>query len=365
MNRLVTALMIFVPALALAAPAKPLPASEHTPPLILDETSVTLDAYTFSDNKKGYSIKAYVAMLGFATGTDRARIDLKKGGKVFATVPCDLRIDGSYAHGECEFKDKPLTPIGEVEGDLIYTDDKSEQDYLVRTFRMTIVHLVGQYDAWSIVPDDVLAAGWMVLGHENSGNDELRRPDLYLWVSSGESLPKPVLRCVVGTKKIPDIGLSESGGGQEITIDHQPKSGPATLLTWRRLALMPRVFWGKRETLENRTAEPDMVFSDNPGKWECSMRNGGKTLRLLNFTVNADGMVEQDEMQSGKSPVPVFSDRVVLIDLRLGKDAASFDKRINPDAMKRSMGFGLPWPDHRRVKEIQSSFPPKSGVELR
>ena len=365
MNRLVTALLILVPSLALAAPNKPLAASEHTPPVILDETSVTVEVHAASDDKKGYNLRAFVAILGFASNTDRARIELRKGGKIFATVPCDLRVDGSYAHGECEYKDKPLTPTGEIEGELIYTDDQTEKDYLVRTFRMTIVHLVGQYDAWSNAPDDVLAAGWMVLGHEDSGNDELRRPDLYLW-STGESLPKPTLRCVVnGTKKIPDIELSESGGGQQITIDHQPKNGPETRVTWRRLSLMLRVYWGKRDTVENRTIEPDMAFSDNPGKWECSMRNGGKTLRLLNFTVDADGMLVQSEMQSGKNPIPVFSNRVVLIDMRLGKDAASFEKRINPDAMKRSMGFGLPWPDHPRVKEIQASFPPKSGVELR
>jgi hypothetical protein len=76
-------------------------------------------------------------------------------------------------------------------------------------------------------------------------------------------------------------------------------------------------------------------------------------------------MVEQAEMQSGKNPVPALNDRVVLIDLRLGKDAATYDKRINPDAMRKSMGFGLAWPDHPQVKAIQVSFPPKSGVELR
>ena len=366
MNRVVAALLIFVPSLALAGQSKPLPGSGHEPPLILDETSVVIDVRSASDDKKGYNLEAHVEMLGFASGTDRARIELKKGGKVFATAKCQLTVKDSYATGDCEYKDKPLTPIGEIEGELIYTDDQTEKDYLVRTFKMTIVHLVGHYDSWSIVPDDVLAAAWMVLDHEDFGNDSLRRPDLYFWVSTVDGLPHPVLRCVVGSKKIPDIALDESGGGKQITINHQPKSGPETVVTWRRISLMPRLYWGKRETVEDkRKVAPDMALSDNPGKWECGIRSEGKTIRQLSFTVNADGMVEQDEMQSGKNPISVFGERDVLIDMRFGKDAATFDKRINPDAMRKSMGFGLPWPDHPKVKAIQASFPPKSGIELR
>ena len=367
MNRMVAALLVFVPSLALAAPNKLLPGSEHAPPLVLDETSVTMYAHPFpEDSKKGYVIQAYVGILGFADASDRARIDLKKNGKVFATMKCQLKVDDSYAHGDCEYKDKPLTPTGEIEGELIYTDDHTEKDYLVRTFKVTVLHIGGQangsYDVWSIVPDDLLAAGWMVLGYEDVNDSRRRHPELYFWAASTEGLSNPVLRCTVGSKKLADIKLSESGSdSQQITIDNQPKSGARKQVTWRRVPLMPDVYWGKRDTL-NPKIEADRALVDNPGKWECGLRREGKTLRQLSFTVNADGMVEQAEMQSGKNPVPVFSDRVVLIDMRLGKDAATYDQRINPDAMRKSMGFGLPWPDHPQVKAIHASFPPKSGI---
>jgi hypothetical protein len=55
------------------------------------------------------------------------------------------------------------------------------------------------------------------------------------------------------------------------------------------------------------------------------------------------------------------SNKIALIDLRLTKDSQSFDKRINPAAMKKSMGYGLPWPTHPKVKIIQASYPPKFG----
>jgi len=307
-NRMVAALLVFVPSLALAAPNKLLPGSEHEPPLVLDETSVTMYAHPFpEDSKKGYVIQAYVGILGFADASDRARIDLKKNGKVFATMKCQLKVDDSYAHGDCEYKDKPLTPTGEIEGELIYTDDHTEKEYLVRTFKVTVLHIGGQangsYDVWSIVPDDLLAAGWMILGHENVNDSRRRHPELYFWVASTESLSDPVLRCTVnGGKKIPDIKLGEmSGDSQQITIDNQPKSGARKQVTWRRVILMlDSVYWGKRDTLGPKT-NPDETFVDNPGKWECGLRREGKTLRQLSFQVDADGMVQQAEMESGKN----------------------------------------------------------------
>jgi hypothetical protein len=38
------------------------------------------------------------------------------------------------------------------------------------------------------------------------------------------------------------------------------------------------------------------------------------------------------------------------------------EQRIRPDAMKRSLRFGIPWPDHPRAKELQAAFPPPSGL---
>jgi hypothetical protein len=360
---MVAVLLVFVPSLALAGP-KLLPGSEHEPPLVLDETSVTVRVHASGDDKKGYAFQAHVAMGGFASATDRARIELKKDGKLFATVKCDLRIEinNSYAVGDCEYQDKPLTPVGQIVGELIYTDDQTEKDYLVRTFSLPIVHLVGHYDTWSNVPDDTLGAAWIILGHDEDKDDNYRRPELLFWVATGDGLASPTLRCTVnGSKKIADIELGDHGSSdQQITIDTAK-----TTITWRRISLVPHILWGKRETLRYKPSEPDAVLSDNPGKWECALRSAGKTLRILNFGVDADGMVKPDEMQSGKGAIPVFNDRMILIDFRLGKDAATFDKRINPDAMRKSMGFGLPWPDHAHVKAIHASYPQKSGPELR
>ena len=141
--------------------------------------------------------------------------------------------------------------------------------------------------------------------------------------------------------------------------------GERVFYHWARKKLLVNIYWGDRSTLKwdmPKNTEPDRVLSDNPGQWSCGLRTEGKTIRIINFTVDAKGMIQQDEIQSGKNPIPVVSNAVVLVDVRLTKDSSAYDKRINPAAMKKSMQFGLPWPDHPKVKEIQASYPPKSGL---
>ena len=106
----------------------------------------------------------------------------------------------------------------------------------------------------------------------------------------------------------------------------------------------------------------DNVLSDNPGKWECNLRYNGKAIRQILFAVDADGMILQDEIQTGKNAIPIVRLRVALVDVRLTKDSSTVDKRINPAALKKSMAFGLPWPDHPKVKTIHAPYPPKSGL---
>jgi hypothetical protein len=167
--------------------------------------------------------------------------------------------------------------------------------------------------------------------------------------------------------KVAAVGDNLQGGAdtEDVEADYNPKKGDRVFYHWVKKKFLVDVYWGKRDTLQYdmpKTTEADRVMSDNPGKWECGLRNDGKTIRQITFTVDAEGMILQDEIQSGKNPIAVVSPRVVLVDVRLTKDSSKFDKRINPAAMKKSMGFGLPWPDHPKVKEIHASYPAKSGL---
>ena len=108
--------------------------------------------------------------------------------------------------------------------------------------------------------------------------------------------------------------------------------------------------------------DPDKVYwlEDHPGKWDCMLRADGHQVREFLFTVNAKGMIEPSEMQQGSHPVPTLAN-VVLIDMKIPADNG-VEKRIRPDAMRKSIGFGIPWPDGPKVKEMQAAFPPASGM---
>ncbi len=352
------------PAAATSGP-KPLPASQHTPPVILDEASAQIALVGRSDN--GYVFRSHIEMTGFTSNTDTAHIDWKQGGKVLASAKCSFDRDGAYASGSCNYDGTPIKTLGDIDAELIYWDDQTEKNYLVRTFKVTAHHLKGQWETWQISPDDLLASAWMYMAHDDDNNGTYRRPALYIWFSTGDTMNDGTLRCTVDGKKLEDIGLSPEGGPDtgEIEGDYQPNGGERLTYKWEKMKFLVDVMWGKRSTLKwdmPQKTPKDKILSDNPGKWECKLRHDGKAVRLINFSVDKDGMILQDEIQTGTGAIPVVSPRVVLVDVRLTPDSQTFDKRIVPEALKKSMGFGLPWPVHPKVKTIQASYPPKSGM---
>lgn len=360
-------LILLAPALAFAG-GKPLPAAQHTPPIIVDEPTLSIDLGN-GPQGEGYVWNFYYELAGVTSKTDRVRLDWKQGGKVIHSVKCRFQGEGGdvqYATGTCENRDKPLKAKGAIEADLIYIDDQTDKEYLVRTLKLQVVFLKGQWESWGIVPDDTLVPAWIYhAGEDATASGSYRRPSLYITFAAGGS--DLVLRCTVdGAKKLPDIPVSQnSGAGLSTKIDHQPSKGDRVAYTWNRLVFIIDAYWGKRETLKHgmdKSVEKDRVLSDNPGKWECDLRHDGTVIRQLAFAVDKDGMIKQDEIQTGKNAIPTVSSKVVLIENRFTKDSAKFDNRINPAAMKASMGYGLPWPDHPKVKQIQATYPAKSGL---
>jgi hypothetical protein len=355
-----------------AAGGKPIPASQHQPPVVLDEPSIYVKLIQHADS--GYGFKSHVELVGLTSNKDALRLDWKQNGKVLASANCELSFEERptkdfYAYGGCDFTGN-VKAIGAVEGELVYRDDQTDKEYLVRTFKMTVRHYKGVVEDWQITPDDVLGAAWIYHGHDSYDDSmhtgSYRRPTLYMWFT-GDWLNDGFLRCTVAGKKMPDINLSRQSDASETDIEfiQQPKNGQRVRYVWSKQIFLMDVYWGKRDTLRDdlgKKVAPEKVLADNPGKWECALRHDGKVIRQLAFTVDNDGMIQQDEIQSGKTAIPTVTNYVVLVDLRLTKDSATYDKRIAPEAMKRSIGFGLPWPDHPKVKAIHASYPAKTGL---
>jgi hypothetical protein len=78
-----------------------------------------------------------------------------------------------------------------------------------------------------------------------------------------------------------------------------------------------------------------------------------------------DGMIAPSELQSGAwaLELPDFPDNhVVLVDMKIPKDNG-YEVRLRQDALKRSIGWGLPWPSHPKAHAAQAAMPPSMGAD--
>lgn len=367
MRSLVLALLL-VPSLAWAKEKpKPLPGDQHDPPAFNDEASTTIRLLGANDD--GYKIEANIYVAGPTSKGDLLRIEWKQNGKPLAIAKCSIQVNTKLkqAGGECITEgEKGITAKGEITGDLIFWDDKLEKEFLLRTFKVTVGRWKGEVSGvqWQVMPDDLLGTAWVFYWWGEQENDAYRRPEIWFWTTALTHKVDGTLRCSVEGKKLDDdIGatLNDFSGVSEIEASLIPAKGDAVRYRWEHVRLTPDVRFGTRENAGRVGKIPEKLFLiDHQGKWDCQLRTEGRAVRQFMFTVGDDGMIKNDEMQSGKNPVPILHDFYSLIDVRIPEDA-EFDARLRPDAMKKSMGWGLPWPDHPKVKTIHEAFPKKSG----
>ncbi len=357
------------PAVENAAPKPPpkvagklLPGLSHSPPRYLDESRTSLRARGRMD---GYILTLNARAIGFTSNSDRFRLDLRAGGKVAATIKCGLQdLGDTIASVECENDEQIKGPKGAVEAQLIYMDDQDGQDYLVRTFKVDIVHVTSWGDpVWIIPPDDLLASAWvrhvggLVLHDAVSGH-----PHFVFWAAH-PSENTMSLRCTVNGTKVDDIPLSGSGQEPFVEITKRTQGKPDVVYKWARQQMIANIHHGDPKDYQYINADERKKgrwLIDNQGAWACDVRHESKVIRQLNFTVDAKGMIADDPMQAGKGASPQFP-YVSTIDIRIPKDS-KFDMRIRTDAMKKSRGYGLPWPEAPNVKAIHASYPPVSGL---
>jgi len=336
------------------AEAKPLPADQHQPALAFSLPTAWMQVVTQDD--LAYTVSTAFVIVGATSKTDRLRFDWKSGGKVVGTGKCESDYyEAQHAlQSECKLE-KPVKATGPIEVDLIYTDDQQEKDYLVTTLKTTIRHWngVGKSQYWGHVPDDLLAVAFVY--HRD---DDSRKPSFEFWAARGDyGRGSPTFRCTVNGTKLPDFEASfdKSHARQNEIESRFVNEKENRTYNFAHLGVSPGFLFGPRP--EGST---DQMAIDHPGHWDCFLRVDGKPAREFLFVVNDQGMIEQSEMQRGQHTVPTLPG-TVLIDMKIPKDAG-FDQRIRPDAMRKSIGFGVPWPDSPKAKELQSAFPPASGL---
>lgn len=301
---------------------------------------------------KGYSFRVAASISGVASPHDRARVEWKQGGKLLATAACDLEFFPELHRGDarCESRrDKLLVAKGAIEAELIYTDDKTDRDYLVRTYKVTV-------SAWNegrgttlyqVLPDDALGAAW-VRHVSTEGIAESQMPVIEFWMATAKTPGQTNMRCSVDGKRLDDIDSDieplrlesmDNSTTLEIEADHFTGKGHE-VYHYEGHTLDWNTAFGAKSDIARRT-----FLVDHPGKWDCLLRDTatGKAFREFLFTVDAKGMIEQSAIQQGKHAIPTLPN-VALIEVKIPADAG-LDEHIHRDQIAKSLWFGLPWPE--------------------
>ena len=344
-----------------AAIGAPIAGTDHSPPRFVDETSTYVQIHARGEKGYGIHVDAWVA--GYGAKSDTFRLDWKQGGKVVATGKCNADKVGDTAFVRCDLDDNPTKASGAVDGQLIYIDDQDSKEYLVRDYKVTVAKYPSfGASVWQIVPDDLLAAGYVK--HWAGKDSRSGRPNFVMWTATGGEGKDLILRCTVDGTKLDDIKASFSSAGkqgQSISAETHDSKGTLTTYSWTHVAVVPaNLMFGDKDAKEDKKKSGLVWLADHPGAWMCEVRADAKVFRELRFKVDDKGMVQSDDYQSVAGAAPLFPD-VAAIDLRIPK-AAEFDLRVRPDAIKKSRGFGLPWPAHANVKTILSALPPARGL---
>jgi hypothetical protein len=362
-KRATFAIFVILGSMAASADAKPLPAIQHQPAVVLNLPSVWINLGSF--DVSGYKVNASLLVSGATSASDRLRFEWKSGGKVVGVGKCQSQYDekSKTLNGTCGIEDN-IKAKGPIQIDVIYTDDQEDKDYLVTTLKTDVKNWkgIGKAEYWGIVPDDLLSVAFVYFANERS---VFHRPLFQFWSTANLLGREPTFRCSVDGKKLPDFTA-------HIDNPHGPGSGYSEIessftnpkehrtYSFRHFEIDPGFHFGRKDDFGGNDASQVRWAIDSPGKWDCFLRIDGKSVRELLFTVNDQGMIEQSEMQKGAHMVPMVPS-LALVDMKIPHNNG-FELRIRPEAMKKSIGFGFPWPDGPSVKEIQASFPPASGL---
>lgn len=358
-----------------AAPASagglPPPASKLEPPRYIDETLTEL----FLMNRVGgYVFTIRSSFRGPSSESDALRIDLVQKGKVIASQRCRLgsTLRKTGLPFECDYEGKPVKAVGELTANLIYIDDQAEKEYLLRQFHVAVgVFPWMKEKHYQILQDDMLGTAFVThqtesAVYEGQGDHQL----VFSYWTTGK-VETPDLRCTVDGKRLPDEGAYGIGVGGAITVD-MLAGKEKRVYSWSSAGFSPeRLLWGTFEevkatrgwsTWDHAKANEERYhfLADHPGSWACDARVDGQVLRSFTFQVNDKGRVLPSAAQSAPG-FPLLPPGVVHVEMRIPAKGHG-ETRFRPQAIRKSMRYGMPWPKHPSFEAFKKSLPPASGL---
>lgn len=352
--------------LAAAGPT-PTAGTAREPKLFLDEPE---SLFEVRNSDHGFTVRASGRLSGYTSTSDQLHLEVELRGKQVEKVLCEVSAYSTqhqWAELVCTGK-KPLKSAGPVTGRLTYWDDATERSYLVRTFAATAHEASFEgVPSWVGTYDDLLGAAYA--RHVPANTERLDPPEvmLHFW-TSGEARNQR-LRCTIDGKKLPDLDLSPRTGAivsDELELDQQSRGVRQTVKWHRHRTVISNLVPGDKEELGktfNLAAYTQWVLlADHPGQWSCDVRANGGAGRRFTFTV-AEGKIARHPSQDREGALPSWRN-VSQLAVTFPAEAP-FDERVRPEALAKSVNFGLPWPaasDDLRAglpKKKKGAFEPK------
>jgi hypothetical protein len=349
-----------------AGQAPPL-ASQQSPPRFIDETDLEL---SLLDRVGGYEFFLKTVIYGPLSPSDAVRVDFTQRGKVLGSQRCPLNGGDDATSLKCRYDGKPINAVGPVTVNLILLDDQAEKEYLLRQFNVTVAVFPWMQERhYQILHDDMLGAAFA--WHAVTRNDTNHKIQFLFW-TTGSFKEDPQLRCAVNGRKEPDFRSWRSTSVGDVSVDALINEEKRTYSWGPEIVTTDRLLWGSREEImkdrnwneeefERLTTGGEYRFlAAMPGAWSCDLRYQGSVIRQFSFHVNDRGRIQPSAAQ-GAPGFPRLPPGVVHIDMRLPAKN-NFDTRVRPDAIARSMPYGMPWPKHPMFDAFLQSLPPASGL---
>lgn len=357
--------------------------------MLVDQSFVffTVDNNRSSVNGKprddGWTLKADYRMFSRGTKRDSFRFVVKKGNRKLGETVCEVGAENQvdkFASGPpalyvvgCYDRNQRIKQTGALTVEVYFMDDATDRETLIGTHDLLVrsvkrVRGTGEPDAPHHYVDrhsEVLSA-YMVLQH-NRADHPYGRLGPSFRASSGRNGVVLLVNTATDDVRRSNDGASSrlrcSVNGERIAIDDDQITGSETrkvyaVQTWGRGTQDQRDVIQFRQYALNlplsfSSAVPEQThdnwhplgekhdrwphLEDHPGQWECEWRLGRDIVRIIRFTVSADGrIVPHPEQQAGLELGP----NIFFVETEIPAKGSVWDVRVQRQGVDKNAFLG-------------------------
>jgi hypothetical protein len=311
----------------------------------------TLRFHLVRDGEK-YSWDGRLVLWGKLNRGDAVRLDTKRGGRRVAQQrsgnldvsddPSGLKwavIGTKWTQAGSAMFD---AQAGDYTVDIVYVNGDTDKETVLRTVTIPVVRYQDGNDVrFQSTHDDWL--GMAKLEIPETATDPMR---LHFHRSYGDSetndsgLRNPQIRCSIDGQRLNQELGEDVGTDDTFELQANDVRTGSKKWGWARHQVILQNVRFRYESTPGMKYE-GIQMSQRPGAWSCEIRNDGKVLRTLSWTVNADGNIALHPAQQGPAGLRLAPRRYFVESTFPSPDKA--DTSFQPDIVRQRV-MGVAWP---------------------